>query len=138
MCVPAEIERIDAGKLLHIKTFSKLASVKVLRGESFLVDVVGFVFIGKRWSVSRAPTASEIADAKKLVLRAQASYGKRGAGLRVSLYEVKKVLEDRFPGCSVSNGAMILAASQLGWSIEQEDINGIVVVDRRWWKGVNV
>lgn len=118
---------LDEGRLPSVKTASK---------ETFPVDDVGFVFTGKRWEIESFPNEDHIEQAKKNLTNAVPCGGARGASKSVALSEIKAKLEDRFDVPYVTNGAMILAAAKLGWTIRQENINGIVFVSRKWWNSL--
>jgi hypothetical protein len=110
-----------------------LPSIATANGEIFPVDDVGFVFYGVRWEIESYPSEEDIEAARQIMLDVRMGPPRQGCSKRLSLNEIKTKLEDKMGIPYVTNGAMILAASRLRWKIEQEDINGIVLVCRNWW-----
>jgi hypothetical protein len=117
-------------QLIQSKT---LPTVTTATGEVFPVDDVGFVFYGNRWEIESYPSEEDIETARQIMMDVRMGPARQGCSKRLSLSEIKTKLEDKENVPYVTNGAMILAASQLRWKIEQEDINGIVLVCRNWW-----
>lgn len=112
--------------------------VKVASGGLFPVDETGFICNGETiWQADKPPTEEHIEKALR-VMRQVPQYGYRhGLTKQLSLSDIKAKCEMNPDFEYVTNGAFIVAASKLGWKIEQDRIYGLINVSRKWWNSFN-
>ncbi len=133
---PTTIRPVTRNDIDLIVGKKKLPIVKTVNSGFLPVDVCGFFAPRlRRWVLCPAPDENDIRLAKEIVSQLRLT-NNRGAVKAVSLEEVQSAIENRNGTEPCTNGAMIVAASDMRIPIKQIGIDAIVNVSRNWFNSV--